>query len=340
MDSFVSRKRKEAEEHGDTKAPSKTSDDDTDTDTKIAILASLLPEFDQSLLLDALVGANGSIEEAMISLTGSRENAVEATQQSAKKPRTIGYQSSLSKYGVRVPTEQAPATSRLTKRGQTLHLFDPDDVAAHTPCSIVHNFLPPREADALLEELLEEAKTFSRASFRIFENIVQSPHSACFYVESIEERRRQQTEYLYNGGYLEDIRQITPQMSAVAPKVKDAVNKEIVKRIKTHYPDQKKLKHQYPGTWLPNAAFVNCYAGGAESVGYHSDQLTYLGPRSVIGSLSLGVARQFRVRKIVPPDEEEVTKTGGRSQADEQGQIAIHLPHNSLLVMVRAIHLP
>ena len=45
----------------------------------------------------------------------------------------------------------------------------------------------------------------------------------------------------------------------------------------------------------------------------------------MIGSLSLGVAREFRVRKIVP----QVDKTS----ADEQGQIAIHLPHNSLLVM-------
>jgi hypothetical protein len=38
-----------------------------------------------------------------------------------------------------------------------------------------------------------------------------------------------------------------------------------------------------------------------------------------------GVARQFRVRRIVPKED-------GKS-ADEQGQIAIHLPHNSLLVM-------
>lgn len=38
-----------------------------------------------------------------------------------------------------------------------------------------------------------------------------------------------------------------------------------------------------------------------------------------------GVARQFRVRRIVSKDDERL--------ADEQGQIAIHLPHNSLLVM-------
>ena len=60
-------------------------------------------------------------------------------------------------------------------------------------------------------------------------------------------------------------------------------------------------------------------------MGYHSDEGTYLGCRAVIGSLSLGVARQFRVRKIVPQVN--------ASSADEQGQIAIHLPHNSLLIM-------
>ena len=43
------------------------------------------------------------------------------------------------------------------------------------------------------------------------------------------------------------------------------------------------------------------------------------------------MARQFRVRKIVVQDDEDNKR--GRSRADEEGQIAIHLPHNSLLVM-------
>ena len=120
-------------------------------------------------------------------------------------------------------------------------------------------------------------------------------------------------------------------------KVKAAVNQEIVTRIKHHYPDGKKLKYQSPDDWIPNAAFVNCYKGGAESVGYHSDHLTYLGPRAVIGSLSLGVAREFRVRKIVARDEEnnESVKDGPKEQAraDVEGQISIHLPHTSLVVM-------
>ena len=124
---------------------------------------------------------------------------------------------------------------------------------------------------------------------------------------------------------------MTPQMRAVSDRVREAVNREITMRIQRHYPDGRKLKHQSPNEWLPNAAFVNCYAGGAESVGYHSDQLTYLGPRAVIGSISLGVSRQFRVRKIVARDDEDAKD--GRSRADEEGQIAIALPHNSLLVM-------
>lgn len=150
-------------------------------------------------------------------------------------------------------------------------------------------------------------------------------------------------------------------MRHVSVAVQTAVNKEINTRIQTHYPNGQKLNYQSSKKWIPNAAFVNCYKGGAESVGYHSDQLTYLGPRAVIGSLSLGVAREFRVRKVVPhlgaDDEVEIPNhntevtlplpagTGKMlrqnidrrkemtAAADAQGQISIHLPHNSLLVM-------
>lgn len=127
-------------------------------------------------------------------------------------------------------------------------------------------------------------------------------------------------------------------MRHVSPKVQAAVNVEIATRIKS-YPNGKRLKYQSPHTWKPNAAFVNCYNGPAESVGYHSDQLTYLGPHAVIGSISLGVAREFRVRRIVPQDNESSgTSSKGNSRAkedisDQRGQISIHLPHNSLLVM-------
>lgn len=121
-------------------------------------------------------------------------------------------------------------------------------------------------------------------------------------------------------------------MRIVSSKIQPAVNEEIAKRIISHYPDGKKLKFQSPNEWVPNAAFVNCYQGGHESVGYHSDQLTYLGPRAIIGSLSLGVAREFRVRRIVARDDDKPASSKNQ-RADAEGQISIHLPHNSLLVM-------
>ncbi|KAL6715092.1 hypothetical protein ACLMJK_007353 [Lecanora helva] len=324
-------------------------DDDASTDIKLATLASLFPNIEQATLLDFLISENGSVDAVTQSLSFSKEKS-----SPQKRPASIGHQSSLAFF--RKPESNAsdpPPTKRraLTRKGQTLHLYSPEDIAAHTPCSITHNFLPPEEANELLKELLQEAPTFERQTFKLFDNVVQSPHSACFYVNSSNDQEEQKTKYLYNGSYLSDVRQITAQMRAVSSKVETAVNDEIANRIRNHYPNGKKLKHQSPSRWIPNAAFVNCYKGGVENVGYHSDQLTYLGPRAVIGSLSLGVAREFRVRKIVARDDNEdsssiipnnttqdksrVSNSAAKAslRADAEGQISIHLPHNSLLVM-------
>jgi len=223
----------------------------------------------------------------------------------------------------------------LTKKGQTLHLFSPIDIERHTPCSIMHNFLPRDVADALLEELLDEAPSFRTETFKLFDNIVQSPHTMSFYVDSLAEAQAQKTDYVYNGNLIPDVRQTPPEMLKVSKRVETAVNEEIQRRIKDFYPSGQKLKFQSSKSWKPNTAFVNCYDGGRESVGYHSDQLTYLGPRAVIGSISLGVAREFRVRKIVAKDHIDTSKERGKDEerADAEGQISIHLPHNSLLVM-------
>lgn len=40
--------------------------------------------------------------------------------------------------------------------------------------------------------------------------------------------------------------------------------------------------------WRANVAASNRYQGGTEGVGFHCDQLTYLGPYPTIASLSLG----------------------------------------------------
>ncbi|KAK4949825.1 hypothetical protein LTR10_011667 [Elasticomyces elasticus] len=329
MDAFVSRKRRrvsppQAESVTPKTATTPFDDDHESTDIKLAILASLHPEKSQDDLLEILLSCDGSVEHASQSMF-----AASLMPGLKRRLTTPGMQSALP---FALPTTKSPSKQTLTKKGRTLHLYTPQDIANHTPCSIVHNFLPPHLATALMEELLAEVSTYESISFKIFDNVVKSPHTACFYVDSLADIQRQRSEYYYNGNDLGDIRQILPAMRQVSDLVRDAVNKEIEIRIRDFYPDGKKLKYQSPKTWQPNAAFVNCYDGGAQHVGYHSDQLSYLGPRAIIGSLSLGVEREFRVRKIVPKHDPD-DPNPPTSAADDSGQIAIHLPHNSFLVM-------
>lgn len=335
MNAFVSRKRKHVSTDNDTRSlivanPLHQDMDEDSTEIKLACLASLHPEISHHVLLDALLLSEGSVESASENL--SAYTAEPSPRKKVSVSRVVGYQSSLT--GLIRPSDSitnGASVKPLTKKGKTAFLYSPQDVETHTPCSIIHNFLSKTEADALLEELLNEATTFGRDRFQLFDRTVESPHSMSFFVNSIKDMQEQKTSYVYNGTRITDIRQSPPEMLKVSDKVAAAVNSEIQRRIKNFYPAGQKLKYQSPDPWKPNTAFVNCYDGPQESVGYHSDQLTYLGPRAVIGSLSLGVAREFRVRRIVPNDPKSDAK--GSTSADTQGQISIHLPHNSLLVM-------
>ncbi|KAF2477782.1 GRF zinc finger domain-containing protein [Lindgomyces ingoldianus] len=330
MDIFISRKRRPhsgLQAEPGARIAAKTAIEEESTDFKLALLASLHPTLDDETLLEVLLASQGSVENASQALNHSY------TTSPRKRPATprVGYQSSLASFCITLPQRTGLAKRPLTKRGKTLFLYTPEDIEAHTPCSIIHNFLPAEQADALLVELLEESPTYSKLEFKLFDRVVKSPHTFCFYVDSWDEAERQKTEYIYDGRKVDDVRRTLPEMRKASKSVEEAVNSEIQRRIRDFYPDGKKLKYQSPNVWKPNTAFVNCYDGPKECVGYHSDQLTYLGPRAVIGSLSLGVAREFRVRKIHVEDSD--LRKDDSSLADAQGQISIHLPHNSLLIM-------
>ncbi|OJJ50053.1 hypothetical protein ASPZODRAFT_58609 [Penicilliopsis zonata CBS 506.65] len=333
MDAFVSRKKPRlgsstaSSKHGDRQ---ETPEEDS-TDVKLAILLSLHPDIPQERLLDVLVSCDGSIEAASSTL-------LSLPSPSKKLKRPAGVQMSLSSHYMPIKKEEKGEGEEdeekkmlPTRKGKTLHLYSPEDIATHTPCTIIHNFLPASEANNLLEELLGESPTFTRYQFQLFNRTVQSSHTSSLYVSTPEDEQRQTAEYTYGGTYRTDVRQVLPTMRAVSASVQQAVNREIQTRIRTRYPGGKKLQFQAAREWTPNAAFVNCYAGPAEHVGFHSDDLTYLGPRPVIGSLSLGVEREFRIRRIIPKENTHaITST---STSSSEGQIAIHLPHNSLLVM-------
>ena len=359
MDVFVSRKRPRIAGPGGgvccqqcpTGKEEEATGEDQSTDMKLALLLSLFPDMDQHSLLDTLVACDGSVDTAASEISAQRKAAASLSNASTKRKHMPGsharVQKSLPSFFTAKTKHGVDSTTLrpLTKKGKTLHLYSPEDVAAYTPCSIIHNFLPPEDANDLLLELVKESESFSRYKFQLFERTVESPHTSSLYVASPEDRLNQSPEYVYGGRHHNDVRHLTSQMRKASVRVQQAVNEEVQKRIRTCYPGQKKLKYQSSKEWVPNAAFVNCYNGSAESVGYHSDGLSELGPRAIIGSLSLGVEREFRVRKIqsrdsnhdiVGGDEDEVRREEKRAadaRADAEGQISIHLPHNSLLVM-------
>lgn len=205
MDAFLSRKKRKLSVSSQSPLKSNANDsienlyvpDDESTDFKLALLSSLHPEVEQGVLLEMLLEHEGDVEKASNFMSNSDTPSLPMP----KKPSaTVGYQSSLSTF---ISSENSTKRVKpLSRKGKTLHLYSPEDVAAHTPCSIIHNFLPAEEANTLLEELLNEAASFERNTFKLFDNVVTSPHTACFYVENLEEQRVQKTEYIYNGGLL------------------------------------------------------------------------------------------------------------------------------------------
>ena len=170
-------------------------EDEEPTELKLALLASLNPGLDQDVLLDVLLAHEGSVAEASAALkTNPPKN---------KTSSVVGYQSSLRNFAAIDGNGPTPAKKKIkSRKGSTLHLFDPEDVAEHTPCTIIHNFLPKELANDLLRELLDEAKSFEKITFKLFDNVVASPHTSSFFVESYDEIQSQKTDFHYNGARL------------------------------------------------------------------------------------------------------------------------------------------
>lgn len=78
-----------------------------------------------------------------------------------------------------------------------------------------------------------------------------------------------------------------PEMEEACKIIEEIVNKEMMKRKKRYALEWGSAPDNGP-VWRANVAASNCYQGSKESVGFHSDQLTYLGPYPTIASLSLG----------------------------------------------------
>lgn len=202
MESFIKRKRKATP----VDDPRTVSDghievaDDEPTEVKLALLSSLHPDFSHETLLDILLEHDGSVAAASLSLSvpSTSKSLLSPSSSSSSKPaNSVVSQTSLRNFTTAHTSDGVPApkkTKLLSRKGATLHLFDPDDIADHTPCSIIHNFLPSDLANGLLKEMLEESKTFEKITFKLFDNVVSSPHTSSFYVDSHDEMRKQKIE--------------------------------------------------------------------------------------------------------------------------------------------------
>lgn len=184
-------------------------DENEPTDVKLAKLTSVHPDLDQHLLLDFLLAHNGSVKATLESIkVSSKTNHIRLDSKPSSKIKTVGAQTSLRSFAIPTSEFQAPSQKNkkpklLSRKGTTLHLYDPEDIAQHTPCTVIHNFLPEEEASDLLKELLEESKTFQKITFKLFDNVVSSPHTSGFYVGTDYELNDQKSEYVYNGARIE-----------------------------------------------------------------------------------------------------------------------------------------
>jgi len=287
-----------------------TEDSEESTDTKLALLLSLHPTVQLATLLETLLASNGSVSTASLLL--SDPPPTRPTKQARQ-------QSSLSSF-LRQPTSNAaPKHIRPPKKGETLHLYTTASVvSAQCPVELIQSFLPPSLAISLLHELLAESSTFPPPSrFRLFDRKVTSPHTSGFFLRNPADNADDANQYhSYQSRPLE-ARAYTPSMRAATKLVEDAVNTSIAAR----YKGRKKPWGLSPIPWSTNAALVNRYQGAKQAVGWHTDEVTYLGPMAVIAGLSLGVEREFRIRRAMKDDE------------DGEGAYAIHLPHNSIVIM-------
>lgn len=198
MDAFITRKKRKSssdDQRTDLAQESRDSADEEPTELKLAMLTSLHPNFPQEALLDILLAHNGSVAKSSASLCVpfTEKMGLGSTKPSASR---VGSQTSL-RYFARPPEDERSSPKKpkmLSRKGATLHLYDPADIAEHTPCSIIHNFLPSDLANNLLEEMLEESKSFEKITFKLFDNVVSSPHTSSFYVDSYDEMQRQKFE--------------------------------------------------------------------------------------------------------------------------------------------------
>ncbi|KAI8923578.1 hypothetical protein BC831DRAFT_403579 [Entophlyctis helioformis] len=254
------------------------------------------------------------------------DTAVTADGTGAKRQR-IADDSGQPSQPADTPGTDAFQTLLSAARSQTAAPSDPQrrppmtltasTVASHIPCELLLDVLTDQDADTLLRDMLAEAASWHRLRVVMFDKTLESYHNTFLYVDS---RHGGSLPDLYYSGRKTRTRDWLPSMAAAAAVVAERVNER--------YDLRERSPLEVQGKWVPTIAVANSYNDGSEAVGGHTDKLTYIGPRPVIASLTLGATRTFRVRRN---GHANANGTGAGSGGGQTYDLL--LPHNSLLIM-------
>ncbi|KAJ6618363.1 hypothetical protein B0H10DRAFT_2378016 [Mycena sp. CBHHK59/15] len=239
---------------------------------------------------------------------------------------------------------QPPSPQKVVAKLSPMTLSTPALVAEHTPCTLHVSVLPPELACRLFYTMVEASRQWSRNKWWLFDRLVESPHRTAFFARktdgldgdaSWQEAAQFWQVFVplvacfapiqpnrYNGRATDPPPVFPPEMEEACGIVERLVNEEMRKR--SRFPLEWAGGTGDDPNWRANVAASNCYEGGKEKVGFHSDQLTYLGPYTTIASLSLGTRRVFSLREVIP--SEEASSRRART-------FNVPLPHNSLTIM-------
>ncbi|KAJ7273205.1 hypothetical protein C8J57DRAFT_1063856 [Mycena rebaudengoi] len=220
---------------------------------------------------------------------------------------------------------QPPSPQRILAKLPPLTLSTPALVAEHTPCTLHPSILPPELACRLFYRMVDASQEWSRNKWWIFDRVVESPHRTSFFArktDGIDDDTSWQeaARFWYNGKISDPPTVFPSEMEEACRIVEQVVNEEMKKRVR--FPLEWAGGVGDDPSWRANVAGSNCYEGAKESVGFHSDTLTYLGPYTTIGKIC--TRRVFSLREVIP---------SGETDSRRARTFNIPLSHNSLTIM-------
>ncbi|QLQ81670.1 hypothetical protein HG537_0F04310 [Torulaspora globosa] len=293
------------------------------TEDKISTLIDLYEELIprstevRSFLLEILAACDGSLEDASNMLNDTLgvirhlPNKKHSIDQDQVGRRFHKVQRSLNYFIADEDKKIKPVgvDTRVKVSKNAIELHGQEDIEGNIKYLTFHEKVLPEDlANELLRQLLNDKEGFTQNEFHLFGNKCISNHtSKKFSSDPFILDGNASLQYNNRTG---PINEYNDTLKIVQLLIEDVVN-EAIQQFEP-LPFQIRAPN-----WKGEVVLVNRYEK-TEYLLWHSDRLTSLGPQAIVASLSLGCAREFRVRRNYPSDSQVYI---------------IRPPHNSLIIM-------